>query len=318
MNIITGNSLAKLCDYSFGDHHVVWDTNLEGEFKVANISNAEFLLKAQKFEGKVMTLFIDNIRLYGRALEFKGTYAANDAAFISYLMQTNDLLNLCSQFPKNKFVIFTSHEDTPIGETIKLPPNVLGVHAVNAVYNDDKIHPFPMGLQRQIGENDRRLVVMDAEINTDLGKHDRPTKLLYINCGIERNPERAPLAKFATNEWCTTRFDKDSKFFPYDRYNEFLSELRDHKFVACPKGHGHDTHRIWETLYMRRVPVMMDDPYFKRLLEGFPVLFIKEWEDVTKQLLADNNDLYLSALSMDLDKLDLNKMYENIRRLYVF
>lgn len=306
MQIIEGNALAKLCNYSFGDHHVVWDKNLTGTYEVANIFNAKFLMKAKGFEGRVMTLFIDNIRLYGRALEFSGAHAQRDAEFISYLMQTNDLLNLCGQLPKNKFIIFTSHEDTPIDDRIQLPENVLKIYAVNALYNNNRIIPFPIGLQRQIGENDTRLEMMEKSIDIFL---DQPNKLLYINCGIERNPERAPLAKFETNDWCTTRFDKDSKFFPYERYNEFLSELRDHKFVACPKGHGYDTHRIWETLYMRRVPVMLEHPYFYKLLKDFPIYWVDHWFDLTEEKLKLREDLYQQAQTMDMNKLDLTQIY---------
>lgn len=317
MEIITGESLAKLCDYSFGDHHVVWDKNLKGESKVANISNAEFMVKCRDFEGRVMTLFIDNIRLYGRRLEFTGPHAQADAQFISYLMQTNDLLNLCSQFPRNKFVIFTSHEDTPIDDTIKLPDNVLGVHACNALYNNERVHPFPIGLQREIGENDNRLAIMKEEVSRPFVTQE-PSKLLYINCGIGRNPERLPLAKFETNEWCTTRFDKDSKFFPYDQYRAFLSELRDHKFVVCPKGHGYDTHRIWETLYMRRVPVMIKDTYFEKLLKNFPVAFVSSWDKVVKQRVESPywNGYYEAAQNMDLSKLDLHLMFRETMKQY--
>lgn len=310
MQIIEGNALASLCDYNFGDHHVVWDKNLTGEYKVANYSNAEFIVKCQEFEGKVMTLFIDNIRLYGRDLEIKGPHAQNDAAFIQYLMNTNNLLDLCARFPKNKFIIFTSHEDTPITDPIEIPDNVLAIHAVNGLSNHPKVHPFPIGLQRQIGKTDERLVMMKEVLEANI--QIEPSKLLYINCGIERNPEREPLRKFETNDWCTTRFDKDSKFFPYSHYKRFLSELRNHKFVVCPKGHGFDTHRIWETLYMRRVPVMLEDPYFRRLLERFPVLFVNSWDEMKEFFEANKvfgEALYQDAQTMDMNKLDLNTLY---------
>lgn len=318
MNLLCGTNVSDIVDYSFGDHHVVWDKTLKGIFKIANFSNAEFLIKCKEFEGKVMTLFIDNIRLYSRSIELNGPHAQNDAQFINYLMQTNDLLNLCSQFPNNKFIIFTGEEDTPIDDQIRIPDNVLKIYGVNALYNNDRIIPFPFGLQRQRGENDDRLEVMarivehmETGISFKVQSPPPPPKLLYINCGIERNPERLLLAKFETNNWVTARFDKDSMFFSYDRYNEFLSELKDHRFVVCPKGHGYDTHRIWETLYMRRVPIMLDDPYFKRLLKGFPVLFISNWYEVIKQILEANDWLYQQAQIMDMSKLDLDKIYQN-------
>lgn len=305
MQLIEGNALANLCDYSFGDHHIAWDRNLTGVYKPANAYNQEFIDKVKEFEGRIMTLFIDNIRLYPRPIIAE----ERDQQFVNALMFTNNLLALCSLLPNNQFIVFTSHEDTPIDDQIKLPFNVLKLYAVNALYNNERIIPFPLGLQRQIGQNDNRLKQMEIEIASEVSKIDEPNKLLYINCGIGRHLERQPLTQFETNSWITTRFDKDSKFFPYERYNEFLSELRNHRYVACPKGHGYDTHRIWETLYMRRVPIMIDDPYFRRLLQGFPVFFIDRWQDLNEDLLADNR-LFEEAQTMDLSKLDLEVLYK--------
>lgn len=315
MQIITGQAVSDMCDYSFGDQRASWDSNLIGGFmKPANATNQEFLAKAKEFEGRIMTLYIDNIRLYPREVI---TTSEADKQMVFRLMLTNNLLALCSLLPNNRFIIFTGQEDTAIDEYIRLPFNVVKIYATNAIYNTDRIVPFPYGLQRQIGLNDNRLEVMKNWLEVyeparflDI---EQPEKLLYINCGIERNPEREPLRKFETNDWCTTRFDKDSKFYPYERYNEFLDELRDHKFVVCPKGRGIDTHRIYETLYMRRVPVMLDHPYFRRLLEGFPVLFIANWNQITKDLLSLSmgNKLYEQAQTMDMSKLDLEVLYKN-------
>ena len=283
-----------------------------GFMKPAHISNWEFVLKCQEFEGKVMTLFIDNIRLYNRPIKVN---KGSDTDWVNYLQATNDLLALCTHFSKNKFVIFCSHEDTPIDEHIKVPPNVLGIYAVNSAYNNDIIHPFPYGLQRELGENDNRVKIMQEEICVEI----EPTKLLYINCGLgkERNQgERAYLPYFESQSWATCRFDKDSKFFPYEKYRDFLDEIRQHKFMVCPQGHGMDCHRNWESLYMRRVPVMKEHPYFRRLMEGFPVLFVDDWPQITEELLIASEPLYEEAQKMDLDKLDLTKIYGNIIRQY--
>jgi len=313
MEVINGTTLSNMCDYSFGDH--LGATNPEalvgGFMKYANVGNQEFLDKCKVFEGKVMTLFIDNIRLYNRPIWVN---EGPDAQWVTHLLETNDLLALCATLPNNKFVIFTSHEDTPIDEHIKLPDNVLGIHAVNARFNNDRIHPFPYGLQRELGENDNRISIMKEMVEKD--EHQEPTKLLYINCGIERNEQRKYLINFDGFSWTTCRFDKDSKFFPYDRYEDYLNELRDHKFVVCPQGHGLDCHRNWETLYMRRVPVMKDHPYFRKLMQGFPVLFVKDWESVNHKLLTDNEQLYQEALTMSLAPLDLNKIFTLIVSSY--
>ncbi len=318
MNIINGTSLSDLCDYSFGDHMGAASIPRPkgGFMKLAHPCNNEFAFECEKFESKVMTLFIDNIRLYNRPL-ITDKMTESDARWISYLQENNDLMALCATFPKNKFVIFCSHEDTPIDSHIRIPENVLGIHAVNAQHFNDKIHPFPYGLQRELGENDNRLSIMKELVEKD--ERQEPTKLLYINCGlgIERNsPERAYLVNFEGLPWTTCRFDKDSKFYPYNKYKDFLTELKDHKFMICPEGHGIDCHRNWESFYMRRVPVMKLSPYFTRLMRGFPVLFVDKWEDVTEKLLLESAHLYDEAQRMNLNKLDLNLIFKTIVSSY--
>jgi hypothetical protein len=312
--IIEGTALSMLCDYSFGDHMgAVSIPRPKGGFmKEASPRNTEFLELCTKFEGKVMTLFIDNIRLYNRPV---WANAGPDAEWITYLLTNNDLLALCATLTRNKFVIFCSHEDTPIDEHIKIPSNVLGIHAVNAEYNNDKVHPFPYGLQRELGEKDNRLSVMKKWVSNDKGK-EKSNKLLYINCGIERNKEREYLINFEGLTWTTCRFDKDSKYFPYEKYDAFLSEILDHKFMVCPKGHGIDCHRNWESLYLRRVPVMIDHPYFRKLMQGFPVLFVNDWSDITEDLLKSNNHLFEYAQVMNMNRLNLTFIFDSIMRSY--
>lgn len=319
MQVINGTTLSNMVDYSFGDHLGGLDpVNLPGGFmKIANESNEEFLEKCKEFEGKVMTLFIDNIRLYNRPLLIKEI----DLPWITWLLSTNDLIGMCAKLTNNKFVIFTSHEDTPIDFYIgdrEMPENILGIHAVNAVFNTDKIHPFPIGLQRQIGLDDNRLEVMKQIVKKD--EYQFPTKLLYINCGLgsERNEEeRAFLPYFSRFPWATCRFEPQSKFFPYSRYTDFLTELKDHKFMVCPKGHGMDCHRNWETLYMRRVPIIKDHPYFRLLMKDYPVLYVRDWEDITPGLLVKNNHLYEQVQKMPFRKLDLSTLYSGIMAKYM-
>ncbi len=314
IEVINGTSLSNMVDYSFGDHLGGIDPNNlpGGHMKMANGGNIEFLEEAKKFEGKVMTLFIDNIRLYNRPLWVN---PGPDHEWVTYLLTYNDLLKLCATLPDNKFVIFTSHEDTPIDTYIKVPDNVLGIHAVNAIFNNEKIHPFPIGVQREIGLEDNRMEVLEKEIDVE----QLPTKLLYINCGLgaERNEEeRAGLPHFSRFEWATCRFEKNSKYFPHSRYKDFLTEMRDHKFMVCPKGHGMDCHRNWESLYMRRVPIFLDHPYFRLLMKDFPALFVNDWSEITPKLLVGNNHLYEEAQKMKLDNLSLSTVMTRIMNQY--
>src|SRR3990167_7720906 len=102
--IINGTSLSDLCDYSFGDHMGAASIPRPkgGFMKVASQENQDFLDKCEEYEDKIMTLFIDNIRLYNRPILVN---AGSDALWVEKLLRENDLLALCATLSKNKFVI---------------------------------------------------------------------------------------------------------------------------------------------------------------------------------------------------------------------
>lgn len=298
--VITGTELANLCDYSFGDQSGIF-CRIPGSFlRNANSSNGEFertvcTIKSQR---PWMTLFIDNVRLFSREINVNSEIKN----WIISISSQNDLLNLCSNFPEIKFIIFTNLDDTPIDSNIegKIPNNVLGIYAVNAIFNTEKVFPFPYGIQRRLWFGDIRKEILLSNMHQSA----LPDKLLYINHSVHTNPsERSGIKELFYNKpWATV---VDTKL----RYNKFLSDIKNHKFVICPIGNAIDCHRNWEVLYMRRVPVMTKNDYLEKLFSDLPVLFVNQFSDVTEELLTNSEYLYQKALSFDMDRLDLNKLF---------
>ena len=95
-------------------------------------------------------------------------------------------------------------------------------------------------------------------------------------------------------------------------YYHFLLNLANHKFIVCPRGNAIDCHRNWEVIYMRRVPVMTRDPYLEELYKDYPVLFVDDYSQVTKELLIENDDLFQRAQTMDLSGLTLPTFFDRI------
>ena len=95
-------------------------------------------------------------------------------------------------------------------------------------------------------------------------------------------------------------------------YHTFLSNLSNSKFMICPIGNAIDCHRNWEVLYMRRVPVMVRDPYLEELYKDYPVLFVDNYKDVTKELLIKNDNLFQKAQTMNLSGLTLPTFFDRI------
>jgi len=304
MKLIEGVALSKLCDYSFGDQSGQWGNIYTSFMKDANLTNVEFVSKL--FEVKksrsYMTLFIDNIRLYKRYIK---EVSESDRPYINSLHARNDLLRLCENFPDMKFIIFTNLEDTPIDDYIfdAIPKNVLCISAVNAISYGGKVIPAPYGLQRRMTPDDRRIEdITSAAKNLPLN----PPGLLYVSHNEGSHQERVGVKDLFHNQpWAEVHEQRVS-------FSVFLYNLSQSKFMICPRGNAIDCHRNWEVLYMRRVPIMKRHPYLEELYKDFPVLFVNEYKEVTKELLIKSDYLFQQAQTMNLEILTLPYFFDKI------
>jgi hypothetical protein len=200
------------------------------------------------------------------------------------------------------FIIFTGHEDTPIDDYIfeKIPNNVISIFAVNAESFGGKVVPFPYGLQRKLNGEDDRLNIMNQSLN----ENPSPNKLLYVNHNIGTNiTERSGINElFKLKDWVTVDSSRVD-------YGTFLNKIKEHKFMICPIGNAIDCHRNWEVLYLKRVPVMKKHRYLEKLFEGFPVLFVDNYGQITEELLKNNEHLFELVMNLDFNKLDLDIIY---------
>lgn len=103
---------------------------------------------------------------------------------------------------------------------------------------------------------------------------------------------------------------KDKPYVTYDTPSTslegretYLRRIREHDFVLCPRGNGIDTHRLWETLYMGSIPIVIYSDVHKNLLD-LPILFIKDWTEITEELLDEKLREFNKRL-WNMDKLDM-------------
>ena len=69
--------------------------------------------------------------------------------------------------------------------------------------------------------------------------------------------------------------------------------LAKYAFVACPPGNGIDTHRAWEALYLKCVPILLgsaSSSYFKEM--GLPVLVVEDYSEVLTFTEENLKDMY--------------------------
>jgi hypothetical protein len=106
--------------------------------------------------------------------------------------------------------------------------------------------------------------------------------------------ERSMVRKMFSEEiWTTTTV--------YDRTNEghssYIDNIYNHKFTLCPRGNGIDTHRIWESLYLRTIPIVKRCVAMKDF-ENLPILWIDDWQQVNSNFLEEK---YFEIINKEYD-----------------
>ena len=107
-------------------------------------------------------------------------------------------------------------------------------------------------------------------------------KTLYANHGTRTNPKERKSAYDAVRTLKSATLK--SQGHPWNDLDQYLIDLRTHKFVLSPEGNGIDCHRTWEALYMGCIPIL------KRCINtlfytDLPIVLVDEWTDITEELL---------------------------------
>lgn len=73
--------------------------------------------------------------------------------------------------------------------------------------------------------------------------------------------------------------------------NKFYNYMNKSNYIIAPRGAGVDTHRFFEAIYLKTIPIVKKtNTPFDKLYEKFPCLIINDWYEITKELLETNID----------------------------
>jgi len=163
---------------------------------------------------------------------------------------------------------------------LEVPKNIKKWFAQNASINNDIIKTLPMGLENYIpairqghGVGYDRVKIKQSCIDN---KQDRlPSKFIWANFEIGSKVDY----RTEMRDLC-----KSIPFIDWEDPNltleEYFDKILDYDAVICPEGNGIDTHRFYEVLYMKRIPIVFNKVMYENLYHMFPVVFIENTEDL--------------------------------------
>lgn len=188
---------------------------------------------------------------------------------------TKDFIKISSL--ENDVILISGNSDFTISdnEVSRMPSNVKAWFATNAIVEHPKIIPIPLGIENyKEAERPEHGVGYDRALEKEnfiLNHVDRtPKNLIYANFRWGTNP---------THRNSIINICKESPHITWEEptltISEFFDRILDFEAVVCPQGNGFgDNHRIYETLYLNRIPITTGQHVYKTLHHNFPVVYI--------------------------------------------
>lgn len=208
-----------------------------------------------------------------------------------------DALRFISNNTDKKFVLVTHNGDESVEQT-DIPDNLVKWYAQNLNYEHNKIEAIPIGLEnpkwhpfkldkfKDFKPSKKRVGVF-GQFNPVTNPSHRLDLIAKVNSGII---------------WADLYYCLNGKNF-----DEYLDNMSRYKFCLCPRGNGVDTHRIWESLYLGCIPIVLKHKTHEFMYGKLPVAFVDRWEDFDESVELNNN-FNSELLTMKYWK---NKIYSN-------
>ena len=197
----------------------------------------------------------------------------NDIVFLSANLIEEYFYDIHKKI-KNKYILISHNSDRNITEKDRtyIDDKIIFWYAQNLSIKQDKlIGSIPIGL-----ENLR--FQLNGVLNDFIEKPNiKNQNKILASFSIATNPEkRENLMKIAKNNTII-----DVKNFA--NHKSYFEGLQLYKFNLCPEGNGLDTHRIWESVLAKSIPIMIRTSFTENLNSlGCPLMLLEDWVDLNK------------------------------------
>lgn len=194
--------------------------------------------------------------------------------------------------PSSDYVLFSHNSDRAIDRSLRRflrRPRLRAWFAVNAAMVHPKLHAFPLGIadpKWRHGDGAALLRVGKLAIER--------TELVDASYEVSTYPR--------VREYC--REQTGIEPLPRRGFEDYVRGLASSYFCIAPRGHGLDTHRVWEALYLRAIPVVtrsvLSDQH-----PDLPMIVLDDWSDFRRVELTP--ELYAETWgSFDPETLELD------------
>lgn len=175
-----------------------------------------------------------------------------------------------------KFVIACQNADTEFNSTwlARLRPYALHIYTINCVIQDPMVTTIPIGF------GDWSLDIIPSI------RVSSPRTIEILAGFLTRTNPRA-------REPCLESMKRDSRAITdiTKTRQEYYERLCISKYVVCPEGQGHDTHRIYEAIHFGAIPILLKPSVLSHLYKDMPIRWVDSWNSIELNWEADKKQL---------------------------
>lgn len=193
------------------------------------------------------------------------------------------------------------HSDYPIVEEISNKFDK--VFCINRCNQNKNTFGLPLGITNDCDDSSLHKIYGNKEIMIDvINQNINKSNLAYMNFNISNYlvERQFVFDKFKDEDWVLQGGIGTS----LESRIKFLQDIKSSKFVFCPRGNGVDTHRLWESLYMGSIPIVIYEETH-HLFTDLPILFIKDWNEINENFLNEKYEEIINK-EWNLDKLKIS------------
>lgn len=289
MNIITGEKIQTLCDYYIG-------TNDDFNFNPIIRNQTPKHINIDNYNIEIIKkLKINNIFCYTHLID--GEIANfNNERCINNLKNISIILSNIS----TKFNIIFHNSDGAFKHEHK---SLLQISNVNKIFtqnlsieSEDRIIPLPIGIANSMWRHGNLNIWKQIlETNSLVNK----SKSIYFNFNINTNTvKRKKCYDIITS--------KTIPNLPNTDYLNYLTILSSYKFAICPEGNGLDTHRFWECLYLKVIPICLKNHITEYYSKNFPIVLLDDWNELNIEKM---DEIFKHANWKNYDMLSLSRLF---------
>jgi|688.fasta_scaffold02955_23 hypothetical protein len=242
--------------------------------------------------------------------EIRSDYFKTDFLYKPGVWRGKEVLSLLENIKelKDQVLVF-GHSDQRVRKTevnfLHFFTGAKKIYGTNLRSVPGKSEIIPIGLTNNSGESELHDIfgntkhIIQANSLTD-GLNKEFNFSVYVNFTIQNNIRVREMVSRLINQLPKTySLIVEAPSMTEEGRINYLANLRRLNFVLCPEGNGMDTHRLWETLYMGGVPVVVKSKYLDSLYLKLPLVRLDSWNDLLNPSILEAKWFEVQQLQWD-------------------